>query len=638
MNNDIDIQFKNWGLKQEKGLKEEFSNMGGVNMKIAADVAIIDTGLFTAHTAFLNTQVDGIGFGYNDKMEIVQYGNYCDTVGHGTAVAGLIVDRVENVKLFICKVTDKDDFIPEDILLAALSYLEEHVICPIINMSIGYTRTQYHQELYQQIKRMNEKGVVFISAFDNQGAISYPAAYDCVIGVDSNEKCRYPHEMIYVGGETVTVCAKGSMLRAPSLTGSYIVVRGTSFATALVTKQILMFYRQAQEETWCLKIIKEYLRNQSMQCYEMQFKPPAAGLGFNIVQAAVFPYGKEALNLALYVEKLPFKIIDFYDHRLFGKVGKVIKKEFSQDYVPCYRIKNIDEIEWDSIDTLILCHIDKFINQLNMEKYIREMIETALCAGKQIFSFDNILHLLPEGKRLSHSSVYWPEITKDSLPQYQFGKLYCLSTPVLSVLGTSSSQGKFAVQMKLREKLIEMGYHVAQIGTEPYSELMGFDAVFPMGYNSTVSLNGYESIYMLNYILHQLELKNPDIILAGSQSGTIPYNQVNLRSMTQSAVEFLFGIEPDAVILCVNPYDPLEYISRSISYIQSAVDTKVIAICLFPFTIQKERFASISAKRKMNLDEIDDAINILSNQLQLPVYNILGDDIDDLCQCVIDFF
>lgn len=607
-------------------------------MKTTADVAIIDTGLFIAHAAFLDTQVDGIGFGYNDKKEIVQYENYYDMVGHGTAVAGLIVDKVENVKLFICKVTDKEDFIPEDILLAALSYLEEHVNCPIINMSIGYTRTQYHQKLYQQIKRMNEKGVVFIAAFDNLGAISYPAAYDCVIGVDSNEKCRYSHEMIYIGGETVTICAKGSMLCAPSLAGSYIVVRGTSFATALVTKQVLMFRRQVKEEAWCLNIVKEYLRCHSMQCYEMQCSPRAVRSGFNIVRAAVFPYGKEALNLALYAEKLPFEIIDFYDYRLFGKVGKVIKKEFVQDYIPRYCIKNIDDIDWGSIDTLILCHIDKFINQLNMEKYIREIIQTALCLGKQIFSFDNILNLLPQDKQLPRSHVYWPEITKESLPQYQFGKLYCLSTPVVSVLGTSSSQGKFAVQMKLREKFIEMGYDVAQIGTEPYSELMGFDAVFPMGYNSTVYLSGYESIYMLNYILHQLELKDPDIILSGSQSGTIPYNQVNLRSMTQSTVEFLFGMEPDAVILCVNPYDPLEYISRTIAYIQSAVDTKVIAVCLFPFTIQSEGFTAISAKRKMDVGEIENTIHILSDQLRLPVYNIFGKDIDDLCQCIIDFF
>lgn len=622
----MDIQSLNLGTRREK------------RMRIVADVAIIDTGLFTAHTAFSNTQVQGISFCYNEKGEIEEREDYYDTVGHGTAVAGLITDQVDNVKLFICKVTDKDSFIPENILLAALFYLEENVDCSIINMSIGYTRTQYHRELYQQIKRMEKKGIIFVSAFDNQGAISYPAAYDCVIGVDSNDKCRHSCDMIYVGGEAVTVFAKGSMLRVPSLMGSYIVVRGTSFATAIVTKQVLMYYRQKNREAWCLKTVKNYLKSKSKQCHEMQIKSPSDKFSFHITNAAVFPYGKEALNLALYAEQLTFRIVDFYDYRLFGKVGKVIKKEFSRDYVPRYYIKNMDDIDWESIDTLILCHIDKFINQLNMENYIKEIIECSLCAGKQIFSFDNILRFLPEDMQISHPNVYWPEITVDSLPKHQFGKLHCLSIPVLGVFGTSSSQGKFAVQMNLRQKLIKMGYRVAQVGTEPYSELMGFDAVFPMGYNSSVFLNGYESVYMINHILHQLELKNPDIIIAGAQSGTIPYCQVNLRSMTQSTVEFLFGIEPDAVVLCVNPYDPLEYISRTILYIQSAVDTKVIALCLFPYTMQGEEFVSISAKRKMKENEIQNTLHILKEQFQIPVYNILGEDFDDLIQCVIDFF
>lgn len=607
-------------------------------MKIRADVVIIDTGIYTAHTAFCNTKIYGKGFGYNEKKEIVEYEDYHDTVGHGTAVAGLIIDQIEKVTLFICKVTDQDDNIQEEVLLAALSYLEKNVECSIINMSIGFTRTQYHQELYQKLNKMKENGTVFVSAFDNQGAISYPAAYDCVIGVDTNDKCSHSVEMIYVGGETVTIGAKGSMLRAPSLIGSYVVVRGTSFATALVTKQVLLCRLQNDEASWGLKKAKEFLKKQSCQCYELQAKMKCQSFDFKIKNAAVFPYGKEASNLAIYSEQLPFNIIDFYDHRCFGKVGKTIRKEFSPEYVPKFSIKNVDDIDWDSIDTLILCHIDKLLRNFNMERHIRQIIEKAIIANKKIFSFDNIISFLPEGMQLFHPNVYWPEITKDSLPQYQFGKLYCLSTPVLGIMGTSSGQGKFAVQMKLREKLISMGYRVGQVGTEPYSELFEFDAVYPMGYNSAVSINGYESVYMLNYILHRIELKKPDIILTGSQSGTIPYCQVNLRSMTQSTVEFLFGTEPDAVILCVNVYDSEEYIRRTIQFIESAVDAKIIALCLFPFTMQGEGFTSINAKRKMSMDEVNEAIKKLYSQFQLPVFNVIGDNADDLCKCVLDFF
>ena len=607
-------------------------------MSISVDVAIIDTGICISHPAFQGLRIDGMCFQYDDENIVREYSEYNDKIGHGTAVAGLILEGQENASVFICKVTNQDNFIPEDILLSALSYLDEHVECPIINMSIGYTRIQHHKELYEKMKRMEEKGVVFISAFDNLGAISYPAAYDCVIGVDVSKQCRRPHEIIYVGGETVTVCAKGSMLRAPSVNGSYIVVKGTSFATALVTRQVLLFYHQTRVCIWCLKSVKDYLRQNSIEILPVQIPPKVQGCQLDIKKAVVFPYGKEAHNLALYAEQLSFVITGFYDHRLMGKVGKRIEKEFSQDYKSHYIIQNIDDINWDNFDTLILCHIDKLIGQFELERYIENLIQLSLQMGKKIFSFDNIMSYLPEALRTSHPDIYWPEINKVFLPRYQFGMLHCLSTPVLGIMGTSSKQGKFAIQMRLRQELMKIGYRIAQLGTEPYSELFGFDAVYPMGHNSTVALSGYESIYMLNDMLHKMELMEPDIIITGSQSGTLPYSHVNLQSMTQSTIEFLFGTEPDAVILCVNPYDSLDYVKRTISFIQSAVDARVIAVCLFPFTVRSERFVSIDVKRKMSCDEIKQAVYLLGSQLKLPVYNIFGDDIYNLCQCIIDFF
>lgn len=260
----------------------------------------------------------------------------------------------------------------------------------------------------------------------------------------------------------------------------------------------------------------------------------------------------------------------------------------------------------------------------------------SLCLS--IFSFDNILSYLPEELKKSHTDIYWPEISSSFLPKYQFGKLHCLSTPVLGIMGTSSKQGKFALQMILRKEFRKRGYRVAQLGTEPYSQLFGFDAVYPMGYNSSIKLSGYESIYMLNDMLYKMELGEPDIIITGSQSGTIPYSHVNLRSMTQSTIEFLFGTEPDAVILCVNPYDSMDYVKRTIIFIQSAVNTQVIAVCLFPFTIQSSGFISINAKRKMSSDEINEMIDTLKRKLRRPVYNVFSDDICNLCECIIDFF
>ena len=103
--------------------------------------------------------------------------------------------------------------------------------------------------------------------------------------------------------------------------------------------------------------------------------------------------------------------------------------------------------------------------------------------------------------------------------------------PILCVTGTSSKQGKFTTQLKLREKFQKMGYKVGQLGTVPSSQLFGIDEVYPMGYGSTAYLDGMDEIVMINYLLNKIQKKRPDIILVGSQSQTIPYDSGNLRYM-----------------------------------------------------------------------------------------------------------
>ena len=75
-----------------------------------------------------------------------------------------------------------------------------------------------------------------------------------------------------------------------------------------------------------------------------------------------------------------------------------------------------------------------------------------------------------------------------------------------------------------------------------------------------------------------------DIIIVGSQSGTLPLMTDNLGQVPLYTLEFLTGISPDAVILCVNPFVSINYISRAIKVIEGLTgNTKVIVLCLFPF-------------------------------------------------------
>ena len=142
--------------------------------------------------------------------------------------------------------------------------------------------------------------------------------------------------------------------------------------------------------------------------------------------------------------------------------------------------------------------------------------------------------------------------------------------------------GKFTLQLKLREMFLSNGYNIGQLGTEPNSLLFGFDTVFPMGYNSSVKIKDEDCVNYLNNEINRMCEAEKDIIIVGSQSGTVTYDTGNLSQYNISQYNFLIGTQPDVVILCVNPYDEPDLIKRTIKFIESSVNKcKVIALVVF---------------------------------------------------------
>lgn len=129
---------------------------------------------------------------------------------------------------------------------------------------------------------------------------------------------------------------------------------------------------------------------------------------------------------------------------------------------------------------------------------------------------------------------------------------------------------------------MQKGYSVGQLGIEPTSKLFRFDEVFPIGYNSVVSTSGADSISILNNLIYNIEEKQPDIIISGSQSNIIPRQIRNLKDIPYNGYEYLLGINPDCAIVCVNYEDDIDFIKRTIDYVQGLTQTVVLSIVLFP--------------------------------------------------------
>lgn len=205
-------------------------------------IAIIDTGISTLAI---------------DKERVVEGKNYIDPtedtedkIGHGTAIAGLLVGRESRglvgacpkatlVSLVYCTLTDEGNIIKGDSTMLAQCIREAVDIfdCRVINLSAGVledTRT-----LEEAIAYAEEQGVVVVSAVGNDNRnyperIYYPAAYDTVLGVGAlNEKgqvASFSQRNI-----SVSLCAPGDNLWVTRASGKITHVSGASYACAYVT-------------------------------------------------------------------------------------------------------------------------------------------------------------------------------------------------------------------------------------------------------------------------------------------------------------------------------------------------------------------------------------------------------------------
>ena len=220
---------------------------------------------------------------------------------------------------------------------------------------------------------------------------------------------------------------------------------------------------------------------------------------------------------------------------------------------------------------------------------MEEIIRNCITYRKQLYAFDDIseYYSLFQNKKFFEQNTYFPRIRYENIPKGRFGKLFNIQMPVVAVIGTSSSQGKFTVQLSLRKKLQDAGFQVGQIGTEPTAFCFDFDFSYPYGYESTVYTSGYHNTLLLNQALHDIEMKECDICIAGAQTNTALYGYSNLKNIPLFQSEFLYGIMPDAFVLVVNTYDEIDYILRTMRSTEALVDSKCIGIVIYPVTMRQ---------------------------------------------------
>ncbi len=483
----------------------------------------------------------------------------------------------------------------------------------MLNLSVGLTECPDHNKLENLCDKLSKKGII-VSAFDNFGAISYPAAYSSVIGVDGTLKYTNPWEYDYVEDSTINIRGKGGNQRVLWSDPDYMIQGGSSFACAHITGLIA---KMLQNNKLSKKDILSELRANAMNVYETRSYQDNFPK-FKIKNAICFPYNKEIDTIVRNQSQLCFNLCGVYDSKYNVNIGK----EMSEGI----KILDIEKLNWrDNFDTVVLGHVGK-LSYLAKTDYYKMIYENCKKYKKNLFQFDDTENT---------DSVYSPNLKASYIPPLNFGKLYMIGKPIIAVMGTSSRQGKFTLQLNLRKKLTSLGYKVGQLGTEPQSILFGFDESFSCGYGTDVLLDEPTSIGYINYLLQKIEKKNPDVIILGGQSGLIPYAMYNLRNNSPYQKEILQAANPDVVVLCVNYFDDIDYIIRTVQYAEALTTNKVIALSLFPFERAFSWNSTSSNLKVVDEEKLKKRKYEIEGQVGVEVF--LQKETDLLCEKIINY-
>lgn len=148
-------------------------------------IACIDSGINPWHP-HINSLAGGIGFTVKSDGRILATKNYHDELGHGTAVAGVIMEQVPEAKLWSVKIFHQTLSTYMEVLCTAIEWcIEERM--DLVNLSLGIRRDA--PELKLLCEQAADEGVLIVTACDEQNNLVWPGYYDSVFGVRAGQHC-----------------------------------------------------------------------------------------------------------------------------------------------------------------------------------------------------------------------------------------------------------------------------------------------------------------------------------------------------------------------------------------------------------------------------------------------------------------
>ena len=210
-------------------LRQAFHTGSGKGVR----VGVLDSGVDGDHPALagkIRAHVDVV----TDQM-----GARCvaadpsDSIGHGTACAGIILQLAPEAELYSVKVIGQNARGTADQLVSGLAFALDQGF-DIINMSLGTTDDRIARRLSELADRAFYEGRIIVAAANNRGQVAFPANFSSVLSVDM-EGFEDPEALRFNWGSPIELAARGVYVEAPALGGGTQLYTGTSFACPHVT-------------------------------------------------------------------------------------------------------------------------------------------------------------------------------------------------------------------------------------------------------------------------------------------------------------------------------------------------------------------------------------------------------------------
>ncbi len=140
-------------------------------------IAIIDSGVHAAHP-HVRGVADGIGIREDGTLS----NDYVDRLGHGTAVAAAIREKVPEAEILVIKVFWRALATDITTLIRGIDEAAERG-ADVINLSLGTAEMQHETRLEEAVAKARRHGSIVVSAHDDAGTRWLPGSLDDVVAV-----------------------------------------------------------------------------------------------------------------------------------------------------------------------------------------------------------------------------------------------------------------------------------------------------------------------------------------------------------------------------------------------------------------------------------------------------------------------